>query len=297
LTGITGISDDQVIEPGTTLNIGANVEGSPEKVRFEVNGPGDADIKSLHDEGASPYYYLGDANGGTPNGWDTTGLPEGEYSVTVSVYDNDGWSANPKMSCDSKLVTFTMEVPPVDSDDDGVPDDADNCPAIANPGQEDADSDEMGDACDDSNGSNVLGNGDENTSCEDINGSNGVPMSVIAEYESDGNGGYSFVEDSGTDIINITSDGTPSVESGTVKIATFIEDGVQDSDGIVSGDSVQFCQVPVFDASEQVCLWSANKDADGNYINITQEGCTDAEQGKFYAIEAGGEFSSALEAE
>jgi len=33
--------------------------------------------------------------------------------------------------------------------------------------------------------------------CSEITGSNGVPMSVIAEYESDGNGGYSFVEDSG----------------------------------------------------------------------------------------------------
>jgi len=141
------------------------------------------------------------------------------------------------------------------------------------------------------------GGGNPNMACEDINGSNGVPMKLIAEYEANGNGGYSFVEDSGTDIINVASGSTPSVESGTVKIATFIEDGVQDSDGVVSGDSVQFCQVPVFDASEQVCLWSANKDADGNYINITQEGCTDAEQGKFYAIEAGGEFSSALEAE
>ena len=36
----------------------------------------------------------------------------------------------------------------VDSDGDGVGDDVDNCPAVANPGQEDSDGDGIGDACD-----------------------------------------------------------------------------------------------------------------------------------------------------
>lgn len=45
--------------------------------------------------------------------------------------------------------TFVSTRPVViDADGDGVPDTEDNCPAVANPGQEDADGDGIGDACD-----------------------------------------------------------------------------------------------------------------------------------------------------
>jgi hypothetical protein len=37
--------------------------------------------------------------------------------------------------------------PVVDDDSDGVPNSADNCPAVANQGQEDADGDGQGDVC------------------------------------------------------------------------------------------------------------------------------------------------------
>jgi len=53
---------------------------------------------------------------------------------------------------------FSLGVPGEDADADGIADLSDNCPAIYNPGQEDADGDSVGDACD----CNVRGDIDHN---------------------------------------------------------------------------------------------------------------------------------------
>jgi hypothetical protein len=50
-----------------------------------------------------------------------------------------------------KLVPFTVAIPTTDSDGDGVNDNDDNCPSVANADQADSDNDGVGDACANSN--------------------------------------------------------------------------------------------------------------------------------------------------
>jgi len=105
---ISGVSDGEVVTPSSTLNIGATITGgTPKQVRFELTDPNGVSILSPHDEEQAPYYFLGDS-GGNPNGWNTTAYPEGQYTMTASVYDETGWEDNPKVACDTKTVSFVL---------------------------------------------------------------------------------------------------------------------------------------------------------------------------------------------
>jgi hypothetical protein len=66
----------------------------------------------------------------------------GDYAVCL-YYGND--PEGPPAGADQKTVTVVASI---DTDGDGIDDASDNCPAIANPGQEDHDGDGVGDACD-----------------------------------------------------------------------------------------------------------------------------------------------------
>lgn len=75
----------------------------------------------------------------------------------------------------------------IDADDDGWTDGVDNCPSVANPGQENADSDALGDECDacplDSENDR-----DQDNVCGDVDNCDTVPNTDQVDAESDGVG-------------------------------------------------------------------------------------------------------------
>ncbi|MEW5735482.1 MAG: PKD domain-containing protein [Thermodesulfobacteriota bacterium] len=67
----------------------------------------------------------------------------GDFTLQIPTLKDDlvGWTTGEG--------SFSCETAPVDdADNDGVEDAVDNCPGVANPGQEDSDNDGVGDACD-----------------------------------------------------------------------------------------------------------------------------------------------------
>jgi hypothetical protein len=94
-----------------------------------------------------PYKYLFSASR------DVSGWEEGMYCFVFNPTEDSG-------ETEIRLTReFYIEDP--DDDNDGVLDTADNCPIVANPGQEDFDVDDLGDVCDtDIDGDNVSNESD-----------------------------------------------------------------------------------------------------------------------------------------
>jgi len=110
----------------------------------------------------------------------TTGMSDGNYTLYVRVINADGsWSLY-----DGKPFT----VGPADTDMDGILDDVDNCPLIANAGQEDLDVDMVGDVCD---------------NCPDI------PNTDQADADADGVGDLCDICPGFDDTIDADGDGFP----------------------------------------------------------------------------------------
>ncbi len=108
-------------------------------------------------------YTVGDASGTVPSPWGSGGsftltsaisftapTVAGSYSYTVK-WEPTAFTCS-QSSCLTGGAAFTINLTVTsavsDTDGDGVPDDEDKCPTVANPDQADADGDGLGDACD-----------------------------------------------------------------------------------------------------------------------------------------------------
>src|SRR5262249_26559024 len=82
------------------------------------------------------------------SGSDPASPPPGAGWYYLVTGENEGGEGIAGRSSAGALRSLTGSCPPADTDADGVPDAADDCPLVANPGQLDADGDGIGDACD-----------------------------------------------------------------------------------------------------------------------------------------------------
>ena len=82
-----------------------------------------------------------------PNPSHTYAAAKTSYTVSLSVTDNEGATDTATTTADIAASSTTPPQPP-DTDKDGIADEADNCPMIANLDQLDADGDGIGDICD-----------------------------------------------------------------------------------------------------------------------------------------------------
>jgi hypothetical protein len=141
-----------------------------------------------------------------------------EYIVPVAVI--------PSSSVDYDNVVLTASISIEDDDGDGIPNGTDNCPSVANPGQQDADDDGVGDACDstpngDDDGDGV-GNGTDN--CPNV--------ANAGQQDTDHDG----VGDACDSTPNGDNDGD-GVGNGTDNCPAVANPGQQDSDHDGIGDA------------------------------------------------------------
>lgn len=128
------------------ISIGRQIQPPTADFSWEPSNPKAGEAVHFHDESRDPDGYIaswswdfGDGGSSSSQNPTHTYSSSGSYQICLTATDNDGAS-------DESCKTLTCS--PKDADEDGIPDDQDNCVNVPNPDQNDTDGDQKGDACD-----------------------------------------------------------------------------------------------------------------------------------------------------